>query len=185
MVHVEVILTPWYYLGNEIVFVFYKLVLGYFWYKTQSQNNCKHILTFVKLLLTLSKVMNGEKHKAQTYKAAKRSFKERQNKLHRSSVVYHITCSCKSMYIGQTSRNLITRVKNHDPNSPNRQDTDVSKHLRLSLNPDHKIDFDKTDIMAQTNHWRKLLITETLLIQKHNPNLRVDRTFILLYLFNT
>ena len=111
------------------------------------------------------------------------TFKERQNKLHRSSVVYRITCSCKSTYIGQTSRNLITRLKNHDPYSPNRQDTDVSKHL--TDNPDHKIDFDKTEIMAQTNHWRKLLITETLLIQKHNPNLNVDRTSIPLYLFNT
>ena len=56
--------------------------------------------------------------------------------------------------IGQTSRNLITRLKNHDPNSPNRQDTDVSKHF--TDNPDHKIDFDKTEIMAQTNNWRKL-----------------------------
>ena len=72
------------------------------------------------------------------------------------------------MYIGQASRNLITRLKNHNPKSPNRQDTDVSKHL--TDNPDHKIDFDKTEIMAQTNHWRKLLITETLLIHKHNPN---------------
>ena len=87
------------------------------------------------------------------------TFKERQNKLHRSSVVYRITCSRKSTYIGQTSRNLITRLKNHDPTSPNRQDTDVSKHL--TDNPDHEIDFDKTEIMAQTNHWRKLLITET------------------------
>ena len=111
------------------------------------------------------------------------TFRERQNKLHRSSVVYRITCSCRSTYIGQTSRNVITRLKNHDPNSPNRQDTDVSKHL--TDNPDHKIDFDKTEIMAQTNHWRKLLITETLLIQKHNPNLNVDRTSIPLYLFNT
>ena len=87
------------------------------------------------------------------------TFKERQNKLQFSSMVYRITCSCKSTYIGQTSRNLITRLKNHDPNSPNRQDTDVSKHL--TDKPDHKIDFDKTEIMAQTNHWRKLLITET------------------------
>ena len=87
------------------------------------------------------------------------TFRERQNKLHRSSVVYRITCSYKSTYIGQTSRNLITRLKNHDPTSPNRQDTDVSKHL--TDNPDHEIDFDKTEIMAQTNHWRKLLITET------------------------
>ena len=74
-------------------------------------------------------------------------------------------------------------VKNHDPTSPNRQDTDVFKHL--TDNPDHEIDFDKTEIMAQTNHWRKLLITQTLLIQKHNPNLNVDKTSILLYLFYT
>ena len=63
-------------------------------------------------------------------------------------------------------------VKKSRPTSPNRQDTDVSKHL--TDNPDHKIDFDKTEIMAKTNHWQKLLITETLLIQKHNPNLNVD-----------
>ena len=68
------------------------------------------------------------------------TFKERQNKLHRSSVVYRITNSCKSMYIGQTSRNLITRLKNHNPTLLNRQDTDVSKHF--TDNPDHKIDFD-------------------------------------------
>ena len=33
-----------------------------------------------------------------------------------------------------------TRLKYYDPNSRNRQDTDVSKHL--TDNPDHKIDFD-------------------------------------------
>ena len=44
------------------------------------------------------------------------TFKERQNKLHCSSLVYRVTCSCKSTYINQTSRNLITRLKNHDPN---------------------------------------------------------------------
>ena len=34
------------------------------------------------------------------------TFKERQNILHRSNVVYPITCSCKSTYIGQIFRNL-------------------------------------------------------------------------------
>ena len=57
------------------------------------------------------------------------NIKESQTKLHRSSVVYRITCSCKSTYIGQTSRNLITRLKNHDPTSRNRQDINVSKHF--------------------------------------------------------
>ena len=35
-----------------------------------------------------------------------------------------------------------SRLKNHDTTSPNRQDTDVSKHL--TDNPDYKIDFDET-----------------------------------------
>ena len=52
-------------------------------------------------------------------------------------------------------------------------------------NPNHKIDFNETEVMAQTNHWQKLLITETLLIQKHNPNLNTNRTSTPLYLFNT
>ena len=50
------------------------------------------------------------------------TFKERQNKLRRSSVIYRITCSRKSTYTGQTSRNLISRFKNHDPTSSNIQD---------------------------------------------------------------
>ena len=90
--------------------------------------------------------MNGEKHKAQAYKASKKSSSRGENYSYYSCVKQ-------------------------------------SKHL--TENPDHKIDFDKTEIMAQTNHWGKLLITETLLIQKHNPNLNVDRTSIPLYLFNT
>ena len=43
------------------------------------------------------------------------TFKECQNKLHRSSVVYCITCSCKSTYIGQTSRSTIIRLKKSRP----------------------------------------------------------------------
>ena len=109
------------------------------------------------------------------------TFKEKQyqNKLRRPSVFCRITCSCKSTYIAQTSRNLITRLKNHDPTSPNRQNTDVSKHL--TDNPNHKIAFDQTEMTAHTNHGRKLLITETLLIQKHDLKLNVDRTSIPLY----
>ena len=48
------------------------------------------------------------------------TYKEHQNKLHRFGVVYPITCSFKGTCIGQTSRNLITRLKNHDPTLPNR-----------------------------------------------------------------
>jgi len=90
-------------------------------------------------------------------------YKEYQENLHRSCVMYWITCSCKSTYIGQTSRNLITRLKNHDPDLASRQDTDVSKHL--TENPDHKTNFTETEILGLTDHRCKLLITETL---QHN-----------------
>ena len=44
-------------------------------------------------------------------------------------------------------------LKYHNPTSPNRQDADVSKHL--TDNSDHKVDFDKTEVMAQTNYTGK------------------------------
>ena len=70
------------------------------------------------------------------------TFKERLNQLHRSSVVYRIT---KNVYWLELQE-FDTPHKNRDPTSPTIQDTDVSKHLT---------------VMAKTNHWRKLLITET------------------------
>ena len=82
------------------------------------------------------------------------AYKERQNNLRRSSVAYCITCTCKSTYIDQTSRNLTIRLKNHDFTLPNEQDIDISKHFTDNL--DHKIDSDQPKVMAQTNHWRKL-----------------------------
>ena len=43
--------------------------------------------------------------------------KEQQQILHQYGVVYEINCNCGSSYFGQTSRNLITRINNHDPSS--------------------------------------------------------------------
>jgi len=52
----------------------------------------------------------------------------------------------KSIYIGQTSRNLISRLKNHEHDSVSRQETDDSKHL--TENPDHKINLTEVEILA-------------------------------------
>jgi len=43
----------------------------------------------------------------------KKSFtnKDKQYHLLRSSIVYKLTCTCGSNYIGQTRRNLMTRMK--------------------------------------------------------------------------
>ena len=53
------------------------------------------------------------------------SLKSRIDKLHRSRVVYQITCSgCNALYVGQTVRHLTTRLKEHG-----RLSAPVGKHL--------------------------------------------------------
>jgi len=52
-------------------------------------------------------------------------YKDKQNHLRRSSVVYKLTCTCGSNYIGQTRRNLITRINEHKFD----QRSEVCKHL--------------------------------------------------------
>ena len=65
-------------------------------------------------------------------------------------------------YIGQTQRNLITRLNDHNPAISTSNDTDVTKHLWQ--NPDHHIDFNNPIALSHASNWRKLLIKETLLL---------------------
>ena len=66
--------------------------------------------------------------------------------------------SLKKTYIGQSKRNLKTRLEEHDPITFGK--SDVTDHLRE--NPDHTIDFHNPLILAQETNWRKLRIKETL-----------------------
>ena len=59
--------------------------------------------------------------------------KEHQPKLLRSNVVYKLTCSCDSVYIGQTRRNLRARLDDHNPAANSNQQSDVAKHLLENL----------------------------------------------------
>ena len=96
--------------------------------------------------------------------------------------MYEISCNCRSSYIGPTSRNLITRINNHDPSSKTPQDMDATRHL--TDNSNHAVCFNNPSILARSDHWRKLLINETLMIQQRNPDLNSDKASISLYLFN-
>ena len=109
--------------------------------------------------------------------------KDKQHTLCRSNVVHQINCSCGEFYIGQTQRNLITRLNDHNPAISTSNDTDVTKHLWQ--NPDHHIDFNNPIVLSHASNWRKLLIKETLLIQEKQPQLNIDKTSTPLYLFNT
>ena len=66
--------------------------------------------------------------------------KDRQALLHNAGIVYTLNCTRGQSYIGQTNRNLATRIQEHVPNGKQNQESDVAKHL--VRNPNHKLDFD-------------------------------------------
>jgi len=78
----------------------------------------------------------------------------------RSNVVYQLKCSCGSVYIGQTRRNLKSRMEEHNLNTKFSYKTDVTKHL--IENPGHIIDFSQHEVLATASNLRKLLIKETI-----------------------
>ena len=108
--------------------------------------------------------------------------KENQPLMYRNNVVYKLTCSCGSTYIGQTRRNLQLRMNEHNPKFKHTQETDVTKHLLE--NPGHTINFDQPQILTSACNTKELLIKETILIQQEKPDINVDLTSIPLYIFN-
>ena len=106
--------------------------------------------------------------------------KDNQALFRRSNVVYRLTCSCNNTYIGQSRRNLITRLPDHDPGNKRCSNIDVTKHLLE--NPSHIIDFKTPEILATGRNTKDLLIKETLLIQKNSPSINIDETSIPLYM---
>ena len=81
-------------------------------------------------------------------------FKDLQALLHNAGVVYKLNCSCLQSYIGQTRRNLVTRIQDHVLNGKPNQESDVAKHLVHNSN--HQINFDSLEIPGHSNSRRKL-----------------------------
>ena len=54
-------------------------------------------------------------------------YKDKQPNLQQFNVIYQLKCDCGASYIRQIGRNLITRLNNHNIDSPLRQETDVAK----------------------------------------------------------
>ena len=74
----------------------------------------------------------------------------------RSSAVCRLNYSCDGCYIGQTKRNLTSRLKEHHPGNKTGTQTDVTKH-QLE-NPSHAIYSNEPEILTTANHPRELLI---------------------------
>ena len=79
-------------------------------------------------------------------------------------VVYHGICSCRNNYIGETIRNVVTRIYEHE--QPNAK-SEPSKHLKN--NPGHQ--FDWIILSRAPSHRLKRKILEAYFIKQLNPSL--------------
>ena len=97
----------------------------------------------------------------------------------KSGIVYKLTCSCGSTYIGQTRRNLFSRIKEHATS----EKSEVCKHLLQ--NPTHRVNLNTPTILVSENDTARLLILESLFIQEQTPDLNNDSQSSHLMIFIT
>ncbi|KAG6458307.1 hypothetical protein O3G_MSEX010782 [Manduca sexta] len=83
--------------------------------------------------------------------------------------VYKIDCSCGLSYIGQTKRNIGTRVKEHIADVKYRRSTKsaVAEHSEGGAN--HYLRLDKPQILAKEHRFLPRMIREAIEMKKH-PN---------------
>ena len=95
--------------------------------------------------------------------------KDRVNKSLRSCIVYKFTCTgCNSVYIGETSRHLSTRVREHlftDKNSH------IFKHLKTSTPCKNLCSENCFKVLDSASNYHNLKIKEALHIMWERPNL--------------
>ena len=87
-----------------------------------------------------------------------------------SNVVYRLSCDCGAKYVGQSRQYLLERVRQHEyllqrlvnnKIGPG-QHTGVTQHI--SDNPQHIIDFDRTEVIAIEPNYYKRLLKEAIYI---------------------
>ena len=81
--------------------------------------------------------------------------------------VYWIPCECDKVYIGETGRNLPTRLKEHRAHG-RRGDFEKSSIVKHSHIKDHQIDWHAAQLITPINSWHTRRIREAIDIFKHD-----------------
>ena len=103
----------------------------------------------------------------------------RQKTLKKCGKVYHIHCEqCDNDYVGETSRLLETRVKEH----LSRNSSAVHENCKLTC---HLVDPSKTKVFATESNTFKRRIREAIEIRLRNPSLNRDNGFELARIYDT
>ena len=110
----------------------------------------------------------------QTLRTMLSRVKDRLPREKHSKVVYRIPCDCGKVYIGETTRRLETRLKEHrDAHYKGKTETSaVAEHAWNTL---HSIQWDDTTIVGQARGTRELRIMEALHILATPPDQRLNR----------
>jgi uncharacterized protein (UPF0335 family) len=87
-----------------------------------------------------------------------------------NSGVYKITCNdCSSCYVGQTTRSINTRIKEHS-----RAFRGLSNHSEMAdhcIAQNHSFDMDSVKVLHSESKYRKLIALETLEIHKNKHHI--------------
>lgn len=88
--------------------------------------------------------------------------------------VYKIPCSCPSSYIGETSRPLKTRLREHEGDVKNKNPKSaVASHLIQNKN--HIINFDSASLIFHETRYFHRIFMESLYIQKSEHTMNRDK----------
>ena len=94
------------------------------------------------------------------------SHKDRQDPQRRPGV-YRIPCQCGKVYIGETGRDLPTRLNEHRAHG-RKGEIDKSSIIKHSHTEDHQINWSQAKLITSIKHWYPRRIREAIEIIKHN-----------------
>jgi len=135
-------------------------------YVSNVSNDIKRIVrNFVNVRFTIPKKLDN---------VIKRG-KDRLNNQQVTEVVYKINCNdCDKVYIGQTKRHLVTRIKEHRNNIKNQSGNfSVVTDHRLSFN--HNFDWDNPNILHKEKNRKKREIAKMFYIKKFNNTINLQK----------
>jgi len=94
--------------------------------------------------------------------------------LNRNNVIYKISCkNCEATYVGQTKRQLRTRVREHRNNIKQDQSklSVISEHI---MNHNHTFDWENTKILDYEPRFYKRIVSEMIHIKEQNISLNLN-----------
>lgn len=107
-----------------------------------------------------------------------RALKDPLSRQTNTDVIYRIDCTnCNASYVGQTGRQLRTRIKEHQQGNQNNANTVIGDHRTVN---GHEFNWDGVRILDVERSWHKRLISEMIHIKKQSLSVNAQSDTVLL-----